>query len=145
MKNSARGGNGARNADDQALTTYGEFPSTHLPTFTEAAEPLEAHHWLCTIESKFRLLCCTEHHKSLFTTQQLLGNAGSWWVNYTTAHPVNYQLLWTKFYDAFHAPHIPAGIMKRELQEFMDKKQTGRSIHCYSKLFNHLAQYAPEG
>jgi hypothetical protein len=29
-------------------------------------------------------------------------------------------------------------------QEFMDLRQGGRSIHDYSKLFNHLAQYAPE-
>jgi hypothetical protein len=29
-------------------------------------------------------------------------------------------------------------------QEFMDLKQGGRSVHDYSKLFNHLPQYAPE-
>jgi hypothetical protein len=26
----------------------------------------------------------------------------------------------------------------------MDLKQDGRSMHDYSKLFNHLAQYAPD-
>jgi hypothetical protein len=34
--------------------------------------------------------------------------------------------------------------MRRKHQEFMDLKQGGRFMHEYSKLFNHLAQYAPE-
>jgi hypothetical protein len=35
-------------------------------------------------------------------------------------------------------------IMKRKHQEFMYLEQSRRSVHNYSKLFNHLAQYAPE-
>jgi hypothetical protein len=58
VANSARGGNGARNA--LALTTYGDFVVTHPPLFTEAGEPLEANHWLRVMESKFGLLCCTD-------------------------------------------------------------------------------------
>jgi hypothetical protein len=46
-----------------------EFLDTQLPTFTEANEPLEADHWLCTIESKFDLLNYTENQKTMFTTQ----------------------------------------------------------------------------
>jgi hypothetical protein len=34
--------------------------------------------------------------------------------------------------------------MRRKYQEFMDLNQSRRSVHNYSKLFNHLAQYAPE-
>jgi hypothetical protein len=34
--------------------------------------------------------------------------------------------------------------MRRKHQEFMDLKQSKRSMHEYSKLFNNLAQYAPE-
>jgi hypothetical protein len=44
VANSARGGHGARNTPASALTTYGEFATTHLPLFTEAGEPLEANH-----------------------------------------------------------------------------------------------------
>jgi hypothetical protein len=144
VNNSARGGNGARNAQGQALTTYGEFLVTHPPTLAKAGEPLEADHWLHTIESKFGFLRCMEHQKALFTMQHLLGNAGAWWANYTTARPANYQVLWAEFHDAFHTHHIPACIMKRKHQEFMGQKQGGRSIHDYSKLFNHLVQYALE-
>jgi hypothetical protein len=49
-----------------------------------------------------------------------------------------------EFCEAFRAHHIPAGIMLAKHQEFMDLRQGGKSIHDYSKLFNHLAQYAPK-
>jgi hypothetical protein len=44
MANSARDGNGARNAPTPALTTYGDFAATHPPLFTEARESLEVDH-----------------------------------------------------------------------------------------------------
>jgi hypothetical protein len=34
--------------------------------------------------------------------------------------------------------------MRKKCHEFMDLKQGGRSMHDYSKMFNHLAQYAPD-
>jgi hypothetical protein len=46
---------------------------------------------------------------------------------------------WTEFRKAFRAHYIPVGVMKKKRQEFMDLKQGGRSVHDYSKLFNHLA------
>jgi hypothetical protein len=57
---------------------------------------------------------------------------------------VNYQVPWGEFREAFHTHHISVGVMRRKHQEFMDLKQGGRSVHEYSKLFNHLAQYALE-
>jgi hypothetical protein len=51
---------------------------------------------------------------------------------------------WAEFRDAFHADYIPTGMMRKKRQEFMDLKQGGRSMHDYSKQFNHLAQYAPD-
>jgi hypothetical protein len=35
-------------------------------------------------------------------------------------------------------------VMRKKRQEFMDLKQGGRSMHDYSKQFNHLAQYVPD-
>jgi hypothetical protein len=86
MTNSTRGGNGARNAPALAPTTYSDFTATHPPLFTEAGEPLEADHWLWVIESKFGLLRSTEVQKTLFTAQQLWGDASAWWANYTATH-----------------------------------------------------------
>jgi hypothetical protein len=56
---------------------------------------------------------------------------------------VDYQVSWAEFHNAFHAHYIPAGVMRKKRQEFMDLKQGGGSVHDYSKQFNHLAQYAP--
>jgi hypothetical protein len=51
---------------------------------------------------------------------------------------------WAEFHDVVHAHYIPAGVMRKKRQEFMDLKQGGRFMHDYSKQFNHLAQYAPD-
>jgi hypothetical protein len=52
--------------------------------------------------------------------------------------------MWTEFCNAFHAHYIPAGGMRKKCQEVMNLKQGRRSMHDYSKLFNHLAQYASD-
>jgi hypothetical protein len=142
--NSTRGGNGARNAPAPAPTTYNDFVAMHRSLFTEAGEHLEADHWLRVMESKFGLLRCTEVQKTLFAAQQLRGDASAWWVNYTATRPADYQVSWAEFRNAFRAYYIPAGVMRKKRQEFIDLKQGGRSMHHYSKQFNHLTQYAPD-
>jgi hypothetical protein len=77
------------NARDQARRSYVEFLATQPPTSTEASEPLEADHWLRTIESKFDLHNCTENQKTLFVAQQLLGDARAWWASFTANRPAN--------------------------------------------------------
>jgi hypothetical protein len=140
----ARGSNGARNNHAQAPTTYGDFVATHPPLFTEAGEPLEADNWLHVIEFKFGLLCCMETQKILFAAQQLRGDACAWWAIYIATRPMNYQVLWDEFREAFCTHHILASVMRRKHKEFIDLKQGGRFVHQYSKQFNHLAQYALE-
>jgi hypothetical protein len=93
------------------------------------------------MESKFGLLRCTEVQKTLFATQQLRGDASAWWTNYIATRPVDYQVSWAEFCDAFRAHYIPADVMRKKRQEFMDLKQGRRFVHDYSKQFNHLAQY----
>jgi hypothetical protein len=142
VANSTHGGNGARNALAPAPTTYNNFMTMHPPLFIEAGEPLEADHWLWVMESKFGLLRCTDVQKTLFTAQQLWGDASAWWANYTTTRPADYQVSWAEFCNAFRAYYIPACVMRKKRQEFMDLKQGERSVHDYSKQFNHLSQYA---
>jgi hypothetical protein len=104
------------------LTTYSDFAATHPPLFTEAGEPLEADHWLRVMEPKFGPLRCTEVQKTLFAVQQLWGDANTWWANYTTTRPADYQVSWAEFRDAFRAHYIPAGVMRKKRKEFMDLK-----------------------
>jgi hypothetical protein len=66
MTNSNYNGTVVGNARDQAWSSYVEFLATQPPTFTEASEPLEADHWLHTIESKLELHNCMEIQKTLF-------------------------------------------------------------------------------
>jgi hypothetical protein len=134
--NSTRGGNGARNTPAPVSTTYSDFVVTHPSLFTEAGEPLEADHWLRVMESKFGLLRCTVMQKTLFVAQQLQGDASAWWVNYTTTRPADYQVSWAEFRDAFCVYYIPASVIRKKRQEFMDLKQGGRSVHDYSKQFH---------
>jgi hypothetical protein len=53
-------------------------------------------------------------------------------------------VLWAEFDNAFCTHYIPVGVTRKKCQEFMDLKQGGRSVHNYSKQFNHLMQYAPD-
>jgi hypothetical protein len=59
-------------------SSYSDFLATHPPVFIDATNPLEADSWLCTTESKFRLLHCTKYQKTLYATQELQGSAGAW-------------------------------------------------------------------
>jgi serine protease inhibitor ecotin len=57
---------------------------------------------------------------------------------------VDYQVSWAEFRNVFRIHYIPACVMRKKHQEFMDLKQGGRFVHDYSKQFNHLVQYAPD-
>jgi hypothetical protein len=74
------------------------------------------------MESKFGLLHCTEVQKTLFAAQQLRGDASAWWANYTATRSVDYQVSWAEFRNAFRAYYIPAGVMRKKRQDFMDLK-----------------------
>jgi hypothetical protein len=58
--------------------------------------------------------------------------------------PTDYQALWTELCDAFRTHYISAGVMRKKRQEFIDLKESKRYVHDYSKLLNHLVQYAPD-
>jgi hypothetical protein len=52
--------------------------------------------------------------KTLFATQQLRGDASTWWVNYAPTHPADYQVSWTEFRSAFRTHYIRAGMMRKK-------------------------------
>jgi hypothetical protein len=81
---------------------------------------LESDDWLCTTESKFSLLHCTEYQKTLYAAQQLRGPAGAWWTSYTAALLADHHVPWGEFRVAFRGHHLSAGRMRRKLTEFLD-------------------------
>jgi hypothetical protein len=121
--------------------SYSEFLSTHLPLFSGAKDPLEADDWLCTTESKFGLLHCTEYQKTPYAAHQLRGSAGAWWASYIAALLADYHVPWGEFRAAFHSYHLSAGTMCCKLAEFLDLHQGNRSVYEYTQEFNNLAQY----
>ena len=49
---------------------------------------------------------------------------------------------WAEFKNAFRAHHIPAGVIRRKLTEFLALKQGNNSVMQYAQAFNTLSQYA---
>jgi hypothetical protein len=50
-------------------SSYSDFLEAHTPVCANATDPMEVNSWLCTMESKFGLLHCTECQKTLYTAQ----------------------------------------------------------------------------
>jgi hypothetical protein len=64
--NECRGAERQQPRHEERDSSYSDFLATHPPVFANVTDPLEADSWLRTIESKFRLLHCTEYQKTLY-------------------------------------------------------------------------------
>ena len=84
--------------------------------------------WLRTIESKFTLHPYNDGDKAGFATQQLRGPARTWWDNHVAMFPEGIRFTWAQFKEAFRAHHIPAGVIRRKLIEFLALKQGNNSV-----------------
>jgi predicted PolB exonuclease-like 3'-5' exonuclease len=56
--------------------------------------------------------------------------------------PDGHVINWEEFKAAFRAHHIPEGLIKRKLNEFLALTQGNRTVLQYAQAFNHLCQYA---
>jgi hypothetical protein len=56
--------------------------------------------------------------------------------------PADREVSWEEFKTAFRGHHIPAGILDRKLNEFLDLNQGTRTVLQYAQAFNDLCQYA---
>jgi hypothetical protein len=95
-------------------TSYIDFLATHPPIFSRAKDPLDADDWLCTTESKFGLLHCTEYQKTVCrtTTER---SKGAWWVSFTTGLPADHNVAWDEFHVTFHGHHLSAALCAASL------------------------------
>jgi hypothetical protein len=101
-------------------SSYSDFLATHPPVLADVINPLEADSWICTTESKFRLLHCTEYQKTLYIAQQLRGAAGVWWASYIATLPDDHHVPWGEFHTAIRAHHLSMGLLHSKLKEFLD-------------------------
>ena len=56
--------------------------------------------------------------------------------------PEGTRFTWAQFKEAFRAHHVPAGVIRRKLTEFLALKQGNNSVMQYAQNFNILSQYA---
>jgi len=99
--------------------SYADFEGTHPPVFTAATDPLDADHWIRTMESKFGLLDnCTEQQKARFAAQMLQGPAGTWYATFLDTQLEGHVVTWTQFHNAFRGHYIPETLMMIKCREF---------------------------
>ena len=63
-----------------------EFMSHRPPTFSHAADPLQADDWLKRVEKMLDITQCNDREKFLYASGRLEGSAADWWDAYTAAH-----------------------------------------------------------
>ena len=56
--------------------------------------------------------------------------------------PMDHQVTWQEFTEAFREFYIPAGVLNRKFTEFLDLRQGSMSVMDFVNKFNHLSQYA---
>jgi hypothetical protein len=55
---------------------------------------------------------CNNREKMVLVSHQLFGHAADWWDAYVEAHEEPESTNWLEFRAAFHAHHVPPGVIK---------------------------------
>jgi hypothetical protein len=106
-------------------------------------EPMDADDWLKSVEKKLQVVQCNNREKVLLASHQLSGPAVDWWDAYVEAHEEPESINWPEFRAAFHAHHVPQGVIKLKKKKFQDLKQGSMSVNEYVTKFSQLSRYAP--
>jgi hypothetical protein len=96
----------------------GDFQRTKPMTFHHAMEPMDADDWLKSVEKKLEVVQCNNHENVLLASHQLSGPTADWWDAYMEAHEEPESINWLDFRAAFHAHHVPQGVIKLKKKEF---------------------------
>jgi hypothetical protein len=89
-----------------------DFQRTKPPTFSYAMDPMDADDWLKSVEKKLQVVQCNNCEKVLLASHQLSGPVADWWDAYVEAHEEPESINWPEFIAAFHAHHVPQGVIK---------------------------------
>jgi hypothetical protein len=85
---------------------------------------------------------CNNCEKVLLASHQLSGSAADWWDAYVEAYEEPESINWPEFRAAFHAHHVPQGVIKLKKKEFQNLKQGSMSVNEYVTKFTQLSRYA---
>jgi hypothetical protein len=104
---------------------------------------MDADDWLKSIEKKLQVVLWNNSEKVLLASHQLSGPIVDWWDAYVEVHEEPESINWPGFRAAFHAYHVPHGVIKLKKKEFQDLKQGSMSVNeCVTK-FTQLSRYTP--
>ena len=112
------------------------------PTFDNAEDPLEADDWLREINKKLDIIHARGRDRVLLVAHQLVGTAGEWWDNYSSASENPKDITWEEFQEAFKEYNIPEGIMEMKTEEFRNLMQGAMTVAQYIRKFMKLSRYA---
>jgi hypothetical protein len=101
---------------------FRDFQRTKPPTFSYAIDPMDADDWLKFVEKKLQVVQYNNRENVLLASYQLFGPATDWWDAYVEAHEEPESFNWSEFRAAFHAHHVPQGVIKLKKKEFQDLK-----------------------
>jgi hypothetical protein len=120
----------------------GDFQRTKPPTFCYAMDLMDADDWLESVEKKLQVVQCNNRENMVLASHQLSGPAADWWDAYVETHEEPKSINWLEFRAAFHAHHVPQGVIKLKKKEFQDLKQGSMSVNEYITKFTQLSHYA---
>jgi hypothetical protein len=86
---------------------------------------------------------CNNHEKVLLVSHQLSSPAVKWGDAYVEAHEEPESINWPEFRAAFHAHHVPQGVIKTKKKEYQDLKQGPMTMNEYVTKFTQLSRCAP--
>jgi transcription elongation factor Elf1 len=65
---------------------------------------------------------CNNCEELLLASQQLSSPTADWWNAYVEAYEEPESINWLEFRAAFHAHHVPQGVIELKKKEFQDLK-----------------------
>jgi hypothetical protein len=86
---------------------------------------------------------CNNHEKVLIASHQLSCPVVDLWDAYVEAHEEPESINRLEFRAAFHAHHVPEGVIKLKEKEFQDIKQGSMSVNEYITKLTQLSRYGP--
>jgi hypothetical protein len=83
---------------------------------------MDAINCLKSIGKKLQVVQCNNREKVLLASHELSDPVANWWDAYVEAHEEHKSINWSEFGAAFHAHHVPQGVIKLKRKEFQDLK-----------------------
>jgi hypothetical protein len=100
----------------------GIFSAPSHQHFSHAVEPMDADDWLNYVEKKLLVVQRNNREKVLLVSHQLSGPTANCWDAYVEVHEEPESINQPEVRDAFHAYHVPQGVIKLKKKEFPNLK-----------------------